>query len=70
METVRVGIERARGANCDLVIGYGGGGALDYGLTTAEFPLLIRNAAKASSMKGNPIRLTERAMEEILLCAL
>ncbi len=41
-----------------------------YGLTTADFPLLIQNAAKASSMQGNPIRLTEGEMTEILQCAL
>jgi len=41
-----------------------------YGLTAADFPLLMRNAAKASSMQGNPIRLTEREMEAILLQAL
>ncbi|HLK57049.1 MAG TPA: iron-containing alcohol dehydrogenase [Chthonomonadaceae bacterium] len=41
-----------------------------HGLTPAEFPLLIRNAAKASSMQGNPIRLTETEMEEILQSAL
>jgi alcohol dehydrogenase class IV len=41
-----------------------------YGLATADLPLLIRNAAKASSMQGNPIQLTETEMEGILLQAL
>jgi len=41
-----------------------------YGLTSAEFPLLIQKAAKASSMQGNPILLTEREREEILQGAL
>jgi alcohol dehydrogenase class IV len=41
-----------------------------YGLTIADLPLLIQNAAKASSMQGNPIRLTASEMEEILRCAL
>jgi alcohol dehydrogenase class IV len=41
-----------------------------YGLTEADFPLLIQNAAKASSMQGNPIRLTEDEMQQILLRAL
>jgi alcohol dehydrogenase class IV len=41
-----------------------------YGLTMADLPLLMANASKASSMHGNPIRLTEREMEEILLRAL
>lgn len=41
-----------------------------YGLMTADLPLLIRNAAKASSMQGNPIRLTESEMDEILQRAL
>jgi alcohol dehydrogenase class IV len=37
-----------------------------YGLTPADFPELIDQAAKASSMQGNPIKLTQAEMEEIL----
>ncbi len=40
-----------------------------HALDEADIPLLIRNAAKASSMQANPIRLTEREMELILLSA-
>lgn len=37
-----------------------------YGLTEDEFPLLIEKAGKSSSMKGNPIKLTDEELEEIL----
>lgn len=37
-----------------------------YGLTSADFPELIQQAAKASSMQGNPIKLMPEEMEEIL----
>ena len=42
----------------------------DRGLTEDDLPLLIRNAAKASSMQANPIRLTEVEMERIIRQAL
>lgn len=42
----------------------------EFGLSVDDLPLLLRNAAKASSMLGNPIKLFEREMEEILLSAL
>ncbi len=42
----------------------------DYGLTRDALPLLIQNAAKASSMQANPLKLTEIEMEHILLRAL
>jgi alcohol dehydrogenase class IV len=41
-----------------------------YGLTEEEFPALIENARRASSMKGNPIRLNEYELEEILARAM
>lgn len=41
-----------------------------YGLTAADFPLLIEKASVASSMQGNPIKLTPAEMEEILARAL
>jgi alcohol dehydrogenase class IV len=37
-----------------------------YGLTPADFAPLIENAAVASSMQGNPIRLTPAELREIL----
>lgn len=37
-----------------------------YGLTRKDFPTLIQKAAVASSMQGNPIKLTFEEMEEIL----
>lgn len=41
-----------------------------FGLTTSEFPELINRAGQASSMKGNPIVLTEAELETILEKAL
>jgi len=41
-----------------------------YGLTAADFPLLIEKAAASSSMKGNPIVLTAEQMREVLERAL
>jgi alcohol dehydrogenase class IV len=37
-----------------------------YGLKPADFPTLIENAAVASSMQGNPIKLTTDELREIL----
>ena len=41
-------------------------GLSTYGLTEADFSLLIEKAQKASSMKGNPIALTAEELGEIL----
>jgi alcohol dehydrogenase class IV len=41
-----------------------------YGLAEADFPTVIAQAQKASSMKGNPISLTEAELAEILKSAL
>ena len=41
-----------------------------YGMSAADIPILVANAAKASSMKGNPILLTPDEMQEILTQAL
>jgi alcohol dehydrogenase class IV len=41
-----------------------------YGLTLEDIPDLIKNASAASSMQGNPIKLTDKEMEEILERAL
>ncbi len=38
----------------------------EYGLTEADFPALNSKSQKASSMKGNPIQLTEEELELIL----
>jgi len=37
-----------------------------YGVTIADIPDLVAGAADASSMKGNPIKLTREEMEEIV----
>ena len=37
-----------------------------YGLTEEDFPDLIEKSKRASSMKGNPIKLTDEELEEIL----
>jgi alcohol dehydrogenase class IV len=41
-----------------------------YGVTVADFPLLIEKATVSSSMQGNPIKLTPDEMGEILARAL
>jgi alcohol dehydrogenase class IV len=41
-----------------------------YGLTRADFPALTQKSARSSSMQGNPIKLTDEEMEEILERAL
>jgi alcohol dehydrogenase class IV len=38
----------------------------DFGLTADEFPTVVEKARKASSMKGNPITLTNDELSEIL----
>jgi alcohol dehydrogenase class IV len=38
----------------------------DFGLSEADFPIVIEKARKASSMKGNPILLTDEELGEIL----
>ena len=42
----------------------------DYGVTDSDLPALVENAAKASSMKANPIALTTEEMRSILARAL
>ncbi len=42
----------------------------DYGFTRQDFPVMIEKSAVASSMQGNPIKLTSEEMEEILTLAL
>ena len=37
-----------------------------YGLKKSDFPTLVVSAARASSMQGNPIELTENELAEIL----
>ncbi len=41
-----------------------------YGLTPSDFPALIEAAQASSSMKGNPIRLPDRVLEQALAEAL
>jgi alcohol dehydrogenase class IV len=41
-----------------------------WGLQREDFPLLISKASAASSMQGNPIKLTPKEMEEILMQAM
>jgi alcohol dehydrogenase class IV len=40
------------------------------GLSKADFPAVVAKSQKASSMQGNPIRLTEEEILEILQMAL
>jgi alcohol dehydrogenase class IV len=41
-----------------------------YGVTESDVPDVAEKAAKASSMKGNPIALTPQELHEILTRAL
>ena len=41
-----------------------------YGVTEGDIPVLVEKAAKASSMKGNPIVLTEEELREIIVQAI
>ena len=41
-----------------------------YGMTVEDFPMLVENVPKTSSMKGNPIKLMPDELEEILTRAL
>ncbi|MFN8455358.1 MAG: iron-containing alcohol dehydrogenase [Anaerolineae bacterium] len=41
-------------------------GLSTYGLTTADFPTVIEKSAVASSMQGNPIKLTTEELADIL----
>lgn len=45
-------------------------GLSTYGLTTSDFPAVIEKSAVASSMQGNPIKLTTEEMADILTRAL
>jgi len=40
-----------------------------YGITEVDFPLLIKKAQRASSMKTNPIELSEGELDGILRAA-
>jgi alcohol dehydrogenase class IV len=41
-----------------------------YGVTQADVGSLVQQGARASSMKGNPIVLTEEELREVLACAI
>jgi alcohol dehydrogenase class IV len=41
-------------------------GLKDYGIRESDFPAIVEKAAKASSMKGNPIQLTDAELMQIL----
>jgi alcohol dehydrogenase class IV len=44
-------------------------GLATYGMTDADLPALIEKSAVASSMQGNPIKLTADEMRAILTAA-
>jgi hypothetical protein len=44
-------------------------GLAAYGITRGDFPALVEKAARASSMKANPIVLTGEELGEILVVA-
>ena len=43
---------------------------VSYGVTKSDFPVIIAQAKKASSMKGNPIDLTDFELSQIMELAL
>jgi alcohol dehydrogenase class IV len=45
-------------------------GLEDFGITEADFPEIVKHAKKASSMKGNPILLTDDELTHILTASL
>ncbi len=45
-------------------------GLATYGMQEKDIPVVIEKARKSSSMKGNPITLTDEEMREILYEAL
>jgi alcohol dehydrogenase class IV len=45
-------------------------GLRSFGLSEADFPAIIQKTAKASSTRGNPVKLTDEEFEEILNKAL
>jgi alcohol dehydrogenase class IV len=38
----------------------------EFGLTQKDFPVLVEKAKAASSMKGNPVELTDKQLFRIL----
>ena len=48
----------------------GSAGSANYGVTEADIAVLVEKAAKASSMKANPIVLTQDELTEALQAAL
>lgn len=50
----------------DLVAGLGTAPLSSFGLRRNDFPGIVQKSAKASSMKGNPVQLTQEEMSEIL----
>ncbi len=50
----------------DLVAGLGTAPLSSFGLRRNDFPGIVQKSAQASSMKGNPVQLTQEEMSEIL----
>ena len=44
-------------------------GLASYGFQSSEIPLIVEKSTEASSMKGNPLKLTSAEMESILVRA-
>ncbi len=38
----------------------------DFGISTSDFPTVVAKAQAASSMKGNPLKLTDTELQQIL----
>jgi alcohol dehydrogenase class IV len=60
--TVEEGVAWVRALCVDLGVAH----LSRFGVTEADFPAIIAQAQKASSMKGNPIALSEQELTDIL----
>ena len=53
-----------------LVVASGIPGLATYGVTVADIPAAVAKAQQASSMRANPVVLSEEVLGEILLASL
>ncbi|NLH44487.1 MAG: iron-containing alcohol dehydrogenase [Planctomycetes bacterium] len=54
----------------ELCLALGLPGLRKHGLSTVDFPLVVERARKASSMQGNPVKLSDEALTAILTRAI
>lgn len=64
--TVKDGIDYLRNISTQMFVP----GLSDYGITESDIPLIVEKAKNASSMKGNPVELTDEELTKILFSSL